>query len=158
MPSILFICTANICRSPMASALFQKICIEKNDQHSWRVESAGTWSRDGDPAAEGIKTVMNSKGIDLSAHRSRLIQKEILEQFDLILTMERGHKEALHVEFPSVANRIYLLSEMVGQNFDIEDPYGGPMDGYENTANEIETILRDGFNTILSLVNVTHTQ
>lgn len=153
MPSILFICTANICRSPMASALFQKICLENNDLHSWRVESAGTWSREGDPAAEGTKVVMKLQGIDISSHRSRLVQKETIEEFDLILTMERGHKEALQYEFPPQANRIFMLSEMVGLEFDIKDPYGGPMVGYEKTANEIEILLRDGFNTILSLVS-----
>lgn len=156
MPSILFICTANICRSPMASALFQKICLEQNDLHSWRIESAGTWSRNGDRAAEGTVSVMKSQGIDISTHRSRLIQKEIIEKFDLILTMEGGHKEALQFEFPSQASRIFMLSEMVGLRFDIKDPFGGPMEGYEKTADEIETLLRDGFTTILSLVSLNH--
>ena len=153
MPSLLFICTANICRSPMASALFQIICLEKHDMQSWRVESAGTWSHEGDPAVEGTKSVMKSRGIDISSHRSRLVRKEIIEEFDLILTMERGHKEALQYEFPSQASRIYMLSEIVGLEFDIKDPFGGPLAGYEKTANEIEMLLRDGFNTILSLVS-----
>jgi len=137
----------------MASALFLRICTEKDKSHSWRVDSAGTWAHEGDPVAEGTKSVMKSRGIDVSSHRSKLVKKEIVEEFDLILTMEHGHKEALQIEFPSHSSRIYLLSEMVDKNIDIEDPYGGPILGYEKTANEIESLLREGFNTILSLVS-----
>ena len=154
MPSILFICTANICRSPMASAIMQIICSERSDPQLWRIESAGTWANDGDSVAEGTEIVMDSRGIDVSTHRSRLVRREIINKFDLVLTMERGHKEALQIEFPDISNRIYMLSEMIGLTFDIRDPYGGPLIGYEKTASDIERILDDGFDNIQTLASL----
>lgn len=153
MPSILFICTANICRSPMASAIMQIICSERSDPKLWRVESAGTWANDGDSVAEGTEIVMDSRGIDVSTHRSRVVRREIIDEFDLVLTMERGHKEALQIEFPDISDRIFMLSEMIGLTFDIGDPYGGPLIGYEKTASDIERILDEGFDNIQTLAS-----
>jgi protein-tyrosine phosphatase len=70
---------------------------------------------------------MKTMGLDTSGHRSRRVTGEMMADFDLILTMEAGHKEALLVEFPELAGRIYMLSEMVGDRRDIADPIGGPL-------------------------------
>jgi protein-tyrosine-phosphatase len=148
MPKILFVCTANICRSPMAGALFRLIVDEKGVGENWQIETAGTWGREGMAASEGAQAVMLRSGIDLGSHRSRIIDRGIIEKADLVLTMERGHKEALQVEYPDLAGRIYLLSEMAGESAEISDPIGGPLSGYEDTAQEIERILREGFHRI----------
>jgi len=153
MPAVLFVCTANICRSPMASAIFEAIVQEKGEEQSWKVESAGTWAAEGQPAAAGSQLAMESKGLDTSKHRSRRIKRELLESFDLILTMERSHKEALQFEFPDLADRIYLLSEMVDRISDVPDPIGGAYAEYEKTANVIDQILLDGFNRIQELAS-----
>jgi len=71
--------------------------------------------------------------------------------YDLILTMENGHKEALCMEFPDFSDRIYMLSEMADQKQDIGDPYGGAHSGYEQAAEDIQQYLTDGFETILRL-------
>jgi protein-tyrosine-phosphatase len=150
MPAILFVCTANICRSPMAEALFKHILKDRKISGDWIVESAGTWGLDGESAAAGSKAVMNSKGIDLSDHRARSIDQDIIQSFDLILTMESGQKESLRMEFSDSSDHIFLLSEMVNQKHDIADPYGGVYAEYEQAADEILEYLSDGFDTIIN--------
>jgi protein-tyrosine phosphatase len=65
--------------------------------------------------------------------------------------MERSHKEALSVEFPDLAKRIYLLSEMAGATHDVHDPYGGSIADYRDTARELESLLEKGFDHIVRL-------
>ena len=154
MPSILFVCTANICRSPMAEALFKARLQEREiNWRSWRIESAGTWAVPGQPASLEAQQNMKGRGLNISQHRSRLVDALILEGFELILTMEAGQKEAIQVEFPALANRIYLLSEMNGETVDICDPYGGSSQDYETTANEIDRRLLNGLDRICRLAN-----
>lgn len=155
MPAVLFVCTANICRSPMASALFQAEIKKRADFHSWQAESAGTWAAQGLPAATGSQLALSNRRLDASSHRSRRITRELIEDFDLILTMEKNHKEALQFEFPDLADRIFLLSEMVERDFDIADPIGGSNADYEKTANQISQIITDGFDKIILLATQT---
>jgi len=149
MPAIIFICTANICRSPLATALFREK-VRQSDE-SWRVESAGTWAYEGERAVENVFQVLESRGLDISDHRSRLATHDLLASFDLILTMEQGHMEALKAEYPDLAGRIYMLSEVTSQNLDIKDPMGGPLYEFEETAKEFERIFDQGFENILRL-------
>jgi protein-tyrosine phosphatase len=90
--------------------------------------------------------------MDIQAHRARTVSLELLEEFDLILTMEPGHKEAISIEFPSVAGRVFLLSEMVGLNAAVEDPYGSQLEKYQEAAETIAYYLREGMPRILELV------
>jgi protein-tyrosine-phosphatase len=133
----------------MASAMFRQIVDQNSGDLEWRVESAGTWGVENIPAAQGAQSVMQTRGLDLSEHRSRIVSASILQETDLILTMERGHKESLAIEFPEHRPRIFMLSELIGQTFDIPDPIGGPLSGYEQTAQDIEQILVQGSDTIM---------
>lgn len=133
----------------MAMAIFQEKLGER--AHNWRVESAGTWTRDGEPAAPRVISLLAGRGLDLREHRSRGITPDLMSPFNLILTMERGHKEALQVEFPQHARRVFLFSEMVGSVFDIRDPIGGSMDDFRESLAEIERILTNGFDRIREL-------
>jgi protein-tyrosine phosphatase len=151
MPSILFVCTANICRSPMAEGLMRKKVTHEPDASQWQIASAGTWASDGLPASENSRLVMLERGIDLTRHKSQCITDQIMRSYHLILTMEQGHKEALRVEFPDQANQIYLLSEMVGGRFNVEDPFGGTLAEYEQTANELDQLLTHGYENITRL-------
>lgn len=151
MPSVIFVCTANICRSPMAEALLKLML--KGDKDHWRVESAGTWAEGGMVASQKAQQVVASLGGDLSEHASRPVTRELLDDFDLILTMEQGHKEALCAEFPDLAPRVYRLREMVDQAGDIHDPYGSSVEDYQATAHAIARILEAGWEKISRLAS-----
>lgn len=148
MHTVLFVCTANICRSPMAMGLLRQKVGFADD---WRIESAGTWSISGEPPAWNSLLVLAQRGIDIRDHRSRPVSRDLLKEFQLILVMEAGHKEALRVEFPEVADRVYLLSEMVGNSYDIPDPMGFSLQSFEETLRELEHILDQGFARISEL-------
>ena len=152
MPKILFVCSANMCRSPMAQVLFERLLRQHGIQDEWEVGSAATWGFDGSRATEGAIQAMKRKGLDLSMHRSRNITRELVRDNDLILTMERNHKEALRIEVPEYAAKIMLLSEIVSQNYEIRDPVGGLASDYDATADELESLLVEGFDWILSQV------
>ena len=124
MPSVLFVCTANQFRSPIAAACFLKHIASEKDAKEWRVESAGTWATEGLRAPGFAARTADSLGLGkLDGHRTRLIGPELLDQFDLVIVMEAGHKEAICAEFPSVCRRVYLLSELVDDlPYDIPDP------------------------------------
>jgi len=124
MRNILFVCTANIARSPMAEALFNHLMAEKGLADQFQAQSAGTWGWDGAQAAtEGVE-VMANRNIDIRSHRSRIVTAEIITVADLILTMEQGQKESLQIEFPTKKETIHMLTELVGLPYDIHDPYG----------------------------------
>jgi len=117
----------------------------------WRIESAGTWSYEGQPVVENTRQVLEARGITIPGFGSRTVHLDLLRQFNLILTMEAGHKEALEIEFPSIANRVYLLSEMVSEHNDIPDPIGQPIDEFEKLAGELEQMIDQGFERIQEL-------
>lgn len=151
-PAVLFVCTANVCRSPMAAALFYaRVSQAIPSGKDWLVDSAGTWGRNGLPASENSVLAMRGRGLDISAHRSKVVTSAQLALFDLILVMEPGHKEALRIEFPELAARVFLLSEMSGPAQPIADPYGSTLDQYEKTAKEIEAYLDAGMPKIIEI-------
>lgn len=147
--SVLFVCTANICRSPMAQGLF--LAKVKDQQAVWRIASAGTYAQAGFPAAQNTLEVLRERDIDLSNHRSQWISENLMQEYRLILTMEQDHKEMLQYAFPQHANRVFLLSEMAGEYRDIEDPIGKSLYAFQETAGEIEAILTRGFERIQAL-------
>lgn len=146
MYSVLFVCTANVCRSPMAMALMESKVKSQDDR--WLIRSAGVWAMPGYPVAENTRLLMNEVGVDLSDYVSRPITPELMADSNLILTMENGQKEALKAAFPQYASKIYLLSEMIGENNEVLDPIGRPMVDFKETAREIHRILTKGFDKI----------
>lgn len=152
MSSILFVCTGNTCRSPMAVAIFKDLLAKNKPRHKrWRVESAGTWANDGDPAAHLTEEILAHRGLSVAGHRARTVHAGMLGRFDLILTMTAHHKEALLAEFPQLRGKVYLLSQMAGVAGDIDDPMGGTAADYQTAASEITRLLQQGFDKILEL-------
>ena len=121
------------------------------DSADWRIESAGTWSILGEPAAWNTQLILDQRGVKVQDHRSRPVDRDLLKDFNLILVMETGHKEALRVEFPEIADQVYLVSEMVGASYNIPDPMGNSLESFEETAREFEQILDQGFGKISQL-------
>ena len=154
MPSILFVCSANQCRSPMAEVLFRQLLEEKGEAEDWRVESAGVWAYDGARATANAQKVMAERGLDLSRHLSQPASSTLLKQFDLTLVMEQEHKTALKDQNPQLADRIYLMREIAGQEGDFEDPVGGSVELYRTAADELGMLMRDGMDRIDELVKV----
>jgi protein-tyrosine phosphatase len=133
----------------MAEGIMKKLTEESGEP--WLIGSAGTWTINGEQAAAKTMQVLNQRGIDISGHRSRQINEDILNRFQLVLTMEQGHKEALRIEFPKVRQRIFLISEMIGQKYEIDDPMGRSLLEFSETADEITSILENGMGKIKEL-------
>ncbi len=151
MPSVLIVCTGNICRSPMAEALLRRMIADKNLPGTWQVGSAGTWTQDGEPASENGILAMVERGLDTSRHRSRMVSAKLMAGSDLVLTMTGGHAEAIRAEFPNYAFKVHLLTEMSGPAYDVQDPYRGPLRAYQRTADEIEGLVERGVSRIIEL-------
>lgn len=151
MISVLMVCTANICRSPMAEGILKNLVSKRTDADEWHIESAGVWALNGRPAAILSISVMETMGIDISGHQSQPANLELLEKFNLIFTMEYEHKRFLQERYEETYDRIHMLSELVGEVFDIPDPIGGEPGDYEEIAYLIEHILTDGLDRIVEL-------
>ncbi|HEY1409356.1 MAG TPA: hypothetical protein VF434_10455 [Promineifilum sp.] len=150
MRRILVVCTANICRSPAAAALLRDR-LGKRGLRDWSVGSAGTWARVPRAASRPVVGILRRGGIDISDHQSTMVNEELLREADLVLTMEIGHAEALRLEFPTQAAKVFMLSDMTGKRFDIADPYGGPVEGYEQMVSDLSSLIDEGLDRIIEL-------
>jgi len=148
---ILFVCTGNLCRSPMAAVMLQARLARDPRRRDWEAASAGLWTEEGLPASPPAVEVMAERGYCLDHHRSRPVTRELVEEADLVLGMTPHHVEALRLAFPHLADRIYLLAEMVGGSYGVEDPYGRPIGVYRAVADELERLIEEGYGRIVSL-------
>lgn len=136
--NVLFVCTGNICRSPLAAALLERALKERGLEEV-TVTSAGTGAWDGAPASEGAYLVGLEHDLDLSGHRARLLTRELVEEADLILTMARHHRA--RVDELGGEGHVFVLGEYAGKGGDeVSDPFGGKIDVYRDTAQELEAL------------------
>lgn len=150
MAHILVICTANICRSPVAESLLRDR-LAKRGLADWSVSSAGTWALVKRGASENSVIVAREYGLDISDHMARMVEEQYLNEADLVLCMEEGHAEALRAEFPAQAAKVFMITEMGGRAYSVHDPYGEPLIAYQRMAAELAGIIDGGLDRIIEL-------
>jgi protein-tyrosine phosphatase len=152
MRSILFVCTANICRSPTAEAVMRRYLGRKGAEAQFEVASAGTHDYHvGKPPFPMAVQVAKDKGIDLTAHVARRVSMADFDHFDMILAMDRGNIATLRTIAPTRAKqRIELLLEY-GDEYhgeDVPDPYGGEVQDFERAL----VMIKDGCKGLVNLL------
>ena len=140
---ILFVCTGNSCRSVMAQGLLEK---KLKDLKRFDVEvmSAGLMPVVGMPATANTKEVLLKQGIDVSGHRAVQLTKELIDESDIVLVMEKIHEERILSIAPEVKNRLFLVKEFAKINdsdLDIRDPIGSSLDFYQDTLDVIKAAV-----------------
>jgi protein-tyrosine-phosphatase len=145
---ILFVCTGNTCRSPLAEAIAGKIVIGRALE-SFIVSSAGTSTFEGAPASDGAMLVAIERGLDLSQHRARQLSRDIVSENDLILVMGPHHLD--RVEALGGDGKSFLLSHFASSgdtDIAIADPFGGDLPAYRATADELASEMVKVFDRI----------
>lgn len=112
MPDILFVCTANQFRSPIAAAYFQRKLTSAGLIDGYLVSSAGTWTPEGLPAHAKAIEAGAKFGLDLKHHKTREVNAGMLASADKIIVMQYSHKEAIEAEFPETEGKVVLLGEL----------------------------------------------
>lgn len=147
---ILFVCTGNICRSPMAKYYLEKRLADKGIS-SVEVDSAGIFALDNSASTPETQRIMEAAGAPLSDHRSSPITLQKVRSADLILVMEHAHKTLIADRMPKMAHKVKLLGSYIkGEEEEVIDPYGSEKavhnksflqisDAVENLVKEIAT-------------------
>ena len=152
--TVTFVCTGNVCRSPMAAGLFYDRLVREKAQRSVRVRSAGIWALEDQPASAYALQVMGERGLDISAHRGHNLSQQEVDEADLILVMTLRHKEAITQDLERSDGKVHLLASVAGPAYDIQDPYGGSIGEYRRTANELAELIDRGYPRIIELLGL----
>lgn len=138
--TIVTVCTANVCRSPMAAALLQHaLAAQPEPLRSLKVVSAGVAARAGEPASENSVVALRKVGIDLTGHRSQPLTQQMLDEALAVICMTESHRAMIQVQAEPVPPNLYLFRQFMTGNIDreIADPYGGPIRIYELARDEM---------------------
>jgi protein-tyrosine-phosphatase len=138
--TILTVCTANICRSPMAAGLLQHaLAGQPEPLRSLKVLSAGVAAREGDLVSENSVVALKKVGIDIAGQRSRPVTREMVQQAVVVLCMTEAHRAMLQLSIDPPPRNLFLFREFMPRAADKEigDPYGGPIRIYEACRDEM---------------------
>ncbi len=135
---ILFVCTANICRSPTAEAIFNALAEEKGLR--WRAASAGVAALEGEDITPNARAALEEVGIYPEGHRARQVSEAMLEEAELVLVMSPRHVRALRQHSKSLSDEVYTLPEYATGNASeegIPDPYGHTMATFRSSVRQL---------------------
>ncbi len=138
--TIVTVCTANICRSPMAEALLRHaLQAQPEPLKSWKCTSAGVAARPGERVSENSVTALKKVGIDISGHTSQPLTRKLLNEATILLCMTESHRTMIELSFDPTPRHVYLFRELMPEVTDKEicDPYGGPLAEYEACRDEM---------------------
>ena len=147
--NILFVCTGNTCRSPLAEALARRIA-KRRGREDVKISSAGTNAWESVPASDGALLVGMEREMDLTTHRARILTPEIVAEADLIFVMTPAHLE--QVRQMGGRGKVHVLDQYASgggaEGEGISDPFGGELSAYRETADALEQHLEKVFDRL----------
>ncbi len=139
---VLFICSANRCRSPLAATIFKSLAAKAAAYVSVEVRSAGTLEYiGGATATDEARMVMTERGLDLSSHAARHVSRDLVDWADIILVMEYEHRDYLAKRFSDSVGKVHLLTEFAGEPGEVPDPVNQGIEKYRRCADLLESLL-----------------
>ncbi len=135
---VLFVCTASICRSPMAEAIFNALAEERG--LAWRATSAGVAALEGEDITPNARAALEEVGIYTREHRARQVDEAMLREGDLVLAMGPQHVATLRQRFGDLSERVYALPEYAlgaPPEEGIPDPYGQTMTAFRASVRQL---------------------
>ena len=136
---ILVVCIGNICRSPMAEALLRRDLQVSGS--GAEVSSAGLGALVGHPADDIAQRLMERRDLDISGHRARQLDQQLIQQADLVLVMEQSHRRSVETQYPTARGKVFRLGEWSG--LDVPDPYRQPEAAFEYALELIDKGVND---------------
>ncbi|CAG9620124.1 low molecular weight protein arginine phosphatase [Sutcliffiella rhizosphaerae] len=133
--NILFVCTGNTCRSPMAAAI-----LASREIPGMKVKSAGVFAMPGSEASLSAQEVLKEQGLT-PEHTSTQVTEELLEWSDFVFTMTNQHKMLLENSYPACIGKTFTLKGFIEQQGEVSDPYGGPVSMYRQTFEELQEAI-----------------
>lgn len=137
---ILFVCTGNLCRSPMAEYMFRSRI--GRDSH-WTATSAGLFAQYGVRASPEAIEILSERGLDLRSHLSRPLTRELVDAANVVVVMTGAHRDQLADAFPGAREKVFLLRSFdpKAEDADIRDPYGMAPEAYRRAYREMDAAM-----------------